>query len=159
MIRLTLLAKASMLLTFLLAAHSLSAQNTETEFEIIQEAFGLDKKQVVADFMQLENEASTFWELYDAYEAERKKLGKQRIEVIMQYADSYPNISDEELLALYKRTKEVRRSFAKLQDDYFKKMSKVLGVSKAAQFWQLENYFNSMIQANIYSYLPFIGEE
>lgn len=37
-------------------------------------------------------------------------------------------------------------------------MKKEVGASKAAQFWQLETYFNSIIQAEIYTQLPFIGE-
>jgi hypothetical protein len=126
--------------------------------EIIQEAFGLDKKVAVANFMKLDEEAEAFWNLYDAYEVERKELGKQRIAVLAQYVNSYPSISEEEILELYKSTTTIKKSFAKLQETYFNRMKKELGVSRAAQFWQLENYFNAMIQANIYAQLPFIGE-
>jgi hypothetical protein len=136
-----------------------SAQTAQTEMEIIQEAFGLDKKVAVANFMQLGEEAAIFWNIYDEYEAERKILGKQRIDVIAQYIKNYPSITDEEILELYKSTNSIKKSFAKLQSNYFKKMNKALGAKKAAQFWQLENYFNSMIQANIYTQLPFIGEQ
>lgn len=37
------------------------------------------------------------------------------------------------------------------------RMKKGVGLSKAAQFWQLENCFNSMIQAEIYKQIPFTG--
>lgn len=143
----------------ILASLTTSAQTAQTEMDIIQDAFGLDKKMAVASVMKLEDKADKFWSLYDKYEAERKKLGKKRIEVIAKYAESYPTISDKQISKLYKETRKIRKSFDKLQDKYFKKMKKELGVSKAAQFWQLENYFNVMIQANIYSQLPFIGEE
>lgn len=146
-------------LSFVFASLASFAQNAQTEFEIIQDAFGLDKKAAVANFMELGEDANAFWTLYDAYEAERKKLGKQRIQVIAQYAQSYPSISEEELMELYQRTEKIKKSFAKLQDTYFKKMKKEVGVSKAVQFWQLESYFSAMIQARIYNELPFIGEE
>lgn len=134
------------------------AQSAQTELEIIQEVFGLDKKVAVANFMELGEDAGSFWKIYDEYEAERKELGADRINVIADYAKSYPTISDEEIQALFKRTKAFKKSFAKLQQTYFNKMKKAVGVSKAAQFWQLESYFNAMIQAEIYSLIPFIGE-
>lgn len=145
-------------LTLFLTCGSLSAQSFQSEVEIIQDAFGLEKKVAVANFMKLGEEAVNFWTLYDEYETERKKLGNERINVIKEYAANYGNLSDEKILELFKKTTAVRKSFAKLQQTYFKRMQKEVGVSKAAQFWQLENYFNSMIQANIYSQLPFIGE-
>jgi len=139
-------------------AYASFAQSAQTEVEIIQEAFGLEKKVAIANFMDLGEDAESFWGIYDEYEAERKKLGNDRIKVIEEYAANYPNIPDEKILELFKKTTQVKKSFAKLQETYFNKMKKEVGVGKAAQFWQLENYFNSMIQARIYSQLPFIGE-
>lgn len=135
------------------------AQSAQIEMEIIQEAFGLDKKMAIASFMKLGEKEANFWELYDAYEAERKELGKKRIDVIVAYANSYPSISDEEILDLYERSESIKKSFAELQDNYFQKMKEQVGVRQAAQFWQLENYFNVVVQANIYSQLPFIQNE
>lgn len=134
------------------------AQSVQTDVEIIQEALGLEKKIAVANFMDLEASAEGFWTIYDKYEAERKKIGKERIQVISEYANNYPNISDEKIVELFNRTQAVKKSFDKLQKIYFKKMKKEVGVQKAAQFWQIETYFNSLIQAHIYSQIPFIGE-
>jgi len=145
-------------LILIVVVNTAFAQSAQTEVEIIQEAFGLDKKVAVANFMELGEDAESFWKIYDEYEAERKELGMNRIKVIADYAKSYPTISDEEILSLFKRTKAFKKSFAKLQQTYFNKMKKEVGVSKAAQFWQLESYFNAMIQAEIYSLIPFIGE-
>lgn len=150
--------KAVAVIVFTFISSTLWAQSAPTEVEIIQEAFGLEKKMAIANFMELDEDAESFWALYDEYEAERKKLGNERIKVIAEYANNYSNISDEKILELFKKTSSVKRSFAKLQQAYFNKMRKEVGVNKAAQFWQLETYFNAMIQANIYSELPFIGE-
>lgn len=152
----TLRALALFIFTIISAASF--AQSPQTEVEIIQEAFGLEKKVAVANFMNLEESAEGFWNIYDAYELKRKKLGKERIRIISDYAKSYPDISDEKLLALFKRTQSLKKSSDKLQKTYFNQMKKEVGVSKAAQFWQLEGYFNSIIQANIYTQIPFIGE-
>ncbi len=151
--------KTSITALFLtMVAYSSFAQSAQTEVEIVQEAFGLEKKVAVANFMDLGDDAESFWNLYDEYEAERKKLGKSRIKVIEEYAKNYPDISDEKILELFKQATEIKKSFDKLEKTYFDRMRKEVGVNKAAQFWQLESYFNSMIQANIYSRIPFIGE-
>ncbi|WP_375583226.1 hypothetical protein [Cyclobacterium xiamenense] len=143
---------------FTMISTSVVAQTAQTEVEIIQEAFGLEKKIAVANFMNLEESALNFWTIYDEYEGKRKKLGKERIQIISEYADSYPNISDEMIQELFNRTQSIKKSFAKLQKTYFTKMKKEVGINKAAQFWQLEGYFNSIIQADIYTQIPFIGE-
>lgn len=147
----------SLILVFT-AFNTAFSQSALTEVKIIQEALGLEKKVAVANFMELGEDAKGFWKIYEEYEAERKELGIERIEVIADYAKSYPNISDDEILALFKRTKAFKKSFAKLQKTYFNRMRKEVGTSKAAQFCQLESYFNAMIQAEIYSQIPFIGE-
>jgi len=150
--------KAATVFFFVLISSTLLAQSAQSEVEIMQEVFGLEKKVAVANFMDLGEDAESFWAIYDEYEAERKKLGNDRIKVIEDYAANYANLSDEKILELFKKTSSVKKSFGKLQQTYFNKMKNEVGVSKAAQFWQLENYFNAMIQAEIYSKLPFIGE-
>ncbi len=151
--------RASITLLILLAATNTAfTQSVQSEIEILQEMFGLEKKIAVANLMDLGDSADSFWALYDEYEAERKKLGNERIKVITEYANNYPDISDEKILELFKQTATIKKSFDKLQKAYFDRMRKEIGVSKAAQFWQLESYFSSVIQANIYSQIPFIGE-
>lgn len=145
-------------LLLMLTASSAVAQSNLTELKIIQETLGLEKKVALANFMKLEESEKGFWKIYDEYESKRKKLGSQRIEIIADYANNYANLSDEKLNELFKRTQAVKKAFDKLQETYFKKMKKEIGTSKAAQFWQLENYFNSIIQAKIYAQIPFIGE-
>lgn len=152
--------KHTLLILFLmLMGISSFGQSFQSEVEIFQEAFGLEKKVAVANFINLGESAEGFWKIYDAYEVERKMLGKERIQIIEDYAKSYPNISDEKILDLFKRTQSVKKSFDNLQSTYFNKMKKEVGISKAAQFVQIENYFNAIIQADIYTQIPFIGEK
>lgn len=141
-----------------IVGHMTITLSAQSEIDIIQEAFGLEKKIAVANFLDLGEEADDFWKIYNAYEAERKELGSERIKIVKDYATSYATISDEEILALFKRTKAFKKSFAKLQKTYFDRMRKEVGTTVAAQFWQLESYFNAMIQAEIYAQIPFIGE-
>ena len=56
-----------------------SAQSNKEDIDLIQAAYGKDKKAIVAEFIQLEGaKKDAFWKLYDQYETERKTLGKKR---------------------------------------------------------------------------------
>lgn len=63
------------------------------------------------DFIELSDNADAFWKIYDEYETERKELGKERIEIIVDYAQSF-----EEIIALFKRSNTVKKS---MQNTYF----------------------------------------
>jgi hypothetical protein len=142
----------------MLLATPLFAQDDQSDIEIIQEAFGLEKKVAVSNFMQLDKDSEQFWTLYDEYEFKRKNLGKQRIMIIEDYIEKFPTITDEQIQELFNKTSKLKSEFGKLQNSYFKKMSKAVGIKKATQFYQIENYFNAIIQAEIYSKISFIGE-
>jgi DNA invertase Pin-like site-specific DNA recombinase len=129
------------------------------EVEIFQNVFGMEKKAAVASFIELEGEkADAFWMLYDEYETKRKDLGKQRIQLINNYAENYENMTDEKIDELFKESVKVNGGLAKLATSYYKKMKKAVDTKTAAQFFQIENYFQSAIRYEISSLLPFIGE-
>ncbi len=104
---------AAFVFTFISA--SAFAQSYKTEVEILQEEIGLEKKVAVADFIELGDNADTFWKIYDEYEMERKELGKERIEIIIDYAQSFEDVTDEEIVALFKRSNKVKNSLESLQ--------------------------------------------
>lgn len=136
-----------------------SAQSNVEEIEFLQSVIGAEKKQVVADFIDVRPEASdAFWSLYDQYEAQRKSIGKERIALIMEYAEKYDGITPEQTDNLLKKAQGVRNSNYKLIDSYQKKIRKVAGSKAAAQFYQLESYFQAVIQVELFSNIPLIGE-
>ena len=151
--------KAILLSSFLLAAMILKAQPTVDEINLIQSAYGMEKRAIVEQYMKLtEAEAAGFWKVYDEYEATRKEYGKRRVSNIVEYANNYANLTDEKASELVKKSLENQIAFTKLQESTFKKMAKVLPAKRAAQFIQLENYLETVIRLNIADDIPFIGE-
>ena len=84
---------------------SFAYSQTETEeIDLIQSIFGVEKQEVVADFVQpADAQKDAFWKLYDEYETERKELGKQRIVLLQQYAAEYLTMTSELLEAANER--------------------------------------------------------
>lgn len=151
--------KAILLSAFLLAAMILKAQPTVDEINLIQSAYGMEKRAIVEQYMKLTDaEAAGFWKVYDEYEVTRKEYGKRRVSNIVDYANNYANLTDAKASELIKKSLENQISFTKLQESTFKKMSKVVSAKRAAQFIQLENYLETVIRLNITDDIPFIGE-
>jgi len=136
-----------------------TAQSDVEEIDFLQSVIGAEKKSVVADFIKVDPAAQDeFWKLYDAYEAERKDLGKQRISLLKKYAEEYEGITPEMTDALLSKSQKIRNSSNKLLDSYHKKIRKVAGAKAAAQFYQLERYFQSAVNMELYNNIPLIGE-
>ncbi|MBL7852351.1 MAG: hypothetical protein JNN04_15715, partial [Cyclobacteriaceae bacterium] len=64
--------KAILLSVFFFGALVLKAQPTVDEINLIQSAYGMEKRAIVEQYMKLtEAEASAFWKIYDEYEVKR----------------------------------------------------------------------------------------
>ncbi|HHP7242431.1 MAG TPA: hypothetical protein ACFCUD_12195 [Cyclobacteriaceae bacterium] len=129
------------------------------ELAIYQNIFGLNKKAAFSNFINLdEGQNDDFWALYDEYEAERKELGKQRIALIVDYAQNYYDLDDDKIHEMFKSIVKLRSAFDKLTVKYYGKIRKATNTVTAAKFFQLENYFAEVVNIEIASKLPFIEE-
>jgi hypothetical protein len=149
------------LIVFCLSAlsGSLFAQSNKEDVDIIQAALGKEKKVLVASFVKLEaTNSDAFWKLYDEYETSRKALGKKRIALLEKYANSYMTLDDAATDQIMKETQALQVDNDKLIVQYYGKIKKAAGVKPAAQFYQLEGYFLSVIRARILEGIPLIGE-
>lgn len=137
----------------------IAQDTTMNELAIIQEMWGMEKKEIVGDFMELdETNASAFWSVYDSYAMGRKKLGQERINIIQDYATAYDNINDEQAKDLTNRSFKNNIATEKLQLKYYKKMCKVVSPVEATKFMQLEKYLETLVKSEMKETIPFIGE-
>jgi len=143
----------------LLISFSTFAQNFESEVAVYQSIYGLEKSNVVEEIINLEEtDSKVFWKLYNEYEAKRKNLGQQRIELIADYAENYNDLSDEKMDELVNKTAKLNSELNKIILDYYHKIKKQNNTKVAAQFYQLENFFLTEIRAAILEQIPFIDE-
>ncbi len=138
---------------------ALYAQDYTSEIEYYQAAYGLEKKMIVENFMDLPTESSEqFWNIYNLYETERMALGKDRMANLKKYAEAYDNMTNEQADEIAKSALKFRASSEKLYKKYYGKVKKVTNATTATQFLQLEIYLSSAIQYSILESIPFIGE-
>lgn len=144
---------------FLFGAMILKAQPTIDEINLVQSAYGMEKRAIVEQFMKLtDTEATGFWKVYEEYELARKEYGKKRVSNIVDYANNYDKMTDAKATELIKASLGNQAAFTKLLQSTYGKMSKAMSPKRAAQFLQLENYLETVIRLKIADEIPMIGE-
>ena len=126
------------------------SQTEKEEVDMIQSLFGMQKKEWVSKYIELNSSQETeFWRLYDEYETKRKELGKKRFDLLLKYADDYGQIKAKDADIFMKNTISLRKKSEKLIDSYYKKIRKKTDAVVATQFYQIENYISNLIRSEL----------
>ena len=152
--------KITLLMAALVLAMFTFAQSAKEEVDLVQAAFGMAKKDVVAAFVQpteIQNDA--FWQLYDEYEVARKENGVKRIQLLEEYAMRYSTMTDEQAEVWMSDVIKLSTATDKLIVQYYKKIKKATSPLVATQFYQIEEYILTAIRMEVLEDIPFIGEE
>jgi hypothetical protein len=152
--------KSILLFTSLLVlSFSAQAQANSEEIAMIQNTYGIEKRKLVADYMEIpQAQAVAFWSTYDRYEIERRELGRERFMLIEEYSKNYTSLTDEKADELAKGILSNNLKLEKFHQSYYSKFKKATSAKTAAQFLQLEIYLQGVIRSEIQNNIPFIGE-
>jgi hypothetical protein len=152
--------KYILLIAVLFLASFAYAQSNKEEVDLMQAAFGMDKKSAVADFVKPSAaQKDAFWKLYDEYETQRKVLGKQRITLLEEYAAQYQTMTSEQADAWTKKVIGLQQKTDKLIVTYYDKVKAISDGIVATQFYQIENYILTAIRAQILEQVPFLQKK
>lgn len=147
--------KVTFLLFALCAFGLANAQSAKEETELMQAAFGMEKKAMVSEFITVDAaQKDAFWALYDEYETARKEYGKKRIDLLEQYAENWDKITNESADKWTAEVIALGTATDKLIVSYYKKIKKVTNPIVALQFYQIEGYILSGIRLSILEGLP-----
>ena len=144
---------------FLFSASSIKLFAQEDEIEQVQKEWGKDKKELVRLGMALTAKDSVkFWPLYDKYEKERQKIGRERILILEDYAEHFMELTNAKADELVNKIFKNDAALAKLHQQYYNTVKTSLGAKQAAKFLQIESYINSFLKSAIQEEIPIIGE-
>lgn len=150
-----------LLLLFAVAFSSAAfAQSTlKDDIDVVQSVYGKSKSELVNQYMGLSGtQATEFTKIYQAYEAERKKLGEEKINLINQYATEYAVLTDAKADMIVKGVMKNNTAYDKLYASYYEKVKKAIGAINATKFIQLEIYLQTEIRSSLQNAIPFVGE-
>ena len=133
------------------------SQADSQEVELIQQLFGMEKQSIITDFVTpSESQKDAFWKNYHEYEIQRKELGKQRIELLMQYADQFLKMTAEQANEWNKKAIDLQKKTDALIVTYYGKIKKETDGIVATQFYQIEYYILTTIRMEILNEIPFV---
>ncbi len=144
------------LLTLCLAAY---AQATETE--LVRSAFRLEKKAVVAEFLQLgDADAGKFWPIYEKYEQERvSSVGNRRVQLIENYAKQYETMDDATADKMVSESASIQKKEVALREKYYNMVKKSVGIGIAARFYQIEDVISVAARMQLYNNMPLLQKK
>jgi len=142
--------KISVLIIAFLFAGVTQAQTEKEEVDMIQSLFGMQKKEWVAQYIEINDTQKTdFWSLYNEYEIKRKELGQKKFNLLLNYVNDYGEIKAVDADIFMKDAISLRKSSEKLIDSYYKKIKKKTDPVVAMQFYQIETYISNLIRSEI----------
>ena len=140
-------AMAVTALAALASAFPAQAQSTVDDQQQLLAQIRSDRRAVVLKSMALDDaQVAAFTPVYDAYQAERKKLADRAVALIDTYASNYDSMSDDAAKGILKDWLAIRDDENQLTKDYAKRMAKVLPPVKVLRFVQIENKIDAVLR-------------
>jgi hypothetical protein len=117
------------------------------------------KAEVMGGVMQLNAaDAAKFWPIYNEYDAELTKLSDLEVANIAEYARTYTQMTNDKADELVQSALADRRQQSELLEKYYDRVKAQLGAITAARFVQVEDQLLLIVNLQIDSSLPIVGQ-
>jgi hypothetical protein len=134
-------------------------RNMQEYISLLRSDVRQQKAEIMGAVMLLSaQDATKFWPIYSAYDAQLTKLNDQRVENINEYARTYDQMTDEKADELIQRSLAYQKQRAELLAQTYDKVKQALGAVTAARFAQVEHQLLLIIDLQITSSLPIAGQ-
>jgi Spy/CpxP family protein refolding chaperone len=126
-----------------------------TDEQILLKQVMTDRKAIYAKNLGLtEAESAKFWPIYDAYEAEVKKLYDRFILNLNRFVENYDTLSESDAAEMLTEKMAIEKKRDALRQEYTHKVAKVLPPKKALRYAQIETRVDTMLRRDAYSLIP-----
>lgn len=134
-------------------------KNVQEYIDLLRSDVRQQKAQIMGAVMQLSaQEAAQFWPIYSEYDAELSRLNDLRVTNIKDYAQNYSKMTDAKADELATNAFNYQKERSALLTKYYGRVKASLGAVQAARFAQVENQLLNIIDLQIASSLPVVGQ-
>jgi hypothetical protein len=141
------------------SASATQKKNIQAYIDLMRANVRDQKAEIMGSVMELNaQDAAKFWPIYSEYDAELSKVNDLRVANIKEYAANYSQMTDEKADELIQNAVNYRKQRAELLAKYYGRMKEALGAVTAARFAQIEDQLLLIIDLQIASSLPIVGE-
>lgn len=125
--------------------------------DLVTQIFGKNKESLLNDFLKISPlEERAFQSAFLEYETEKSPWLTERIALLKMYNEEFSSIDEKKMNSLTRQFINNDLEFGRLQMRYFRKFNKLLGATRAAKFFQLDNYLEQSTRVYLQNQLPFI---
>jgi hypothetical protein len=122
------------------------------------EAAKAQRKAMVGGNMNLtEQEAQSFWPLYNEYEKQMDQIDERHVKMINDYAKNYETLTDDQAKAKLDETLTIAQARLDAQKKYVPKFRAILSQIKATRFFQIDNKTHALVQCAVAQIVPLAG--
>jgi len=134
-------------------------KNMQAYIDLLRKDVRQEKAEIMGAVMVLSaDDAAKFWPIYSGYDAELTKLNDQRVENIKEYARVYNQMTDEKADELIQKSLAYQKQRAELLAKTYDRVKQAIGAITAARFAQVEHQLLLIIDLQIASSLPVVGQ-
>jgi hypothetical protein len=134
-------------------------KNLQEYIELLRSNVRQQKDEIMGAVMALNvDQAAKFWPIYEEYDAELTKLNNLRVANIQDYARNYDQITDAKADEFVQNVFNYRKQRSELLEKYYGRVKASLGSMEAARFLQIEEQLLTIIDLQISSNLPIVGQ-
>jgi hypothetical protein len=101
-------------------------------------------------------EATAFWPLYREYHGKTGELNDRFYNLVIEYAKSYPGVTDEQAQKFIKAYNDIDEDRIDLREKYAKKFLKILPATKVARYLQIEHRLDVLEELDASSQIPLV---
>ena len=134
-------------------------KNTQAYIDLLRKDVRQQKAEIMGAVMVLSaDDATKFWPIYSEYDVELTRLNNQRVENIKEYARTYNQMTDEKADELIQKSLAYQKQRAELLAKTYDRVKQAVGAVTAARFAQVEHQLLLLIDLQIASSLPVVGQ-
>ena len=138
---------------------STQEKNLQEYIDLLRADVRQQKAEIMGSVMALDiDQAAKFWPIYSEYEVELTNLNNLRVANIKEYARTYDQMTDASAEELVQHALNYRKQRSDLLAKYYGRVKASLGAVQAARFLQIEDQLLMIIDLQIASELPIVGQ-
>ena len=138
-------------------AADVSDLTIDQQIEMVRSLNEAARQATIAANLEISRDVGdAFWPIYRSYRGEAGGLNDSLKTLILQYADSYADLTDEAAFQLSEKALKLQIQRDKLKQKYLKRFSKALSRRDAARVMQIENKLDALMQAELAVGVPLI---
>jgi hypothetical protein len=121
-------------------------------------ALSAERRRAFMVGMQLSPAQDTaFWPIFEKFEAERRVVSERMARSVQSYAQTYPNISDDQAWELTRGTAESEKELVEVRRKAAEELRRKMGGKVALRFWLLDDYLTTAVRLDVLDDLPVLS--